>query len=93
MENDEKDFVEIRGGTGTVWRFFEDPDGSSRLEGEDEGWEYSADQHHGFLTSFRPPQGSYVELGTALTTHRGRHLVVASIRRGAGRLMVIMMPR
>ena len=93
MENEEKDFVELQGETGEVRRFFEDPDGWWRLEGDDAGWDFSADERHGFLTSFRPPQGPCVELGVALITHRGRRLVVASMHREAGRLMLIMMPR
>jgi hypothetical protein len=91
-ENGEKDFVELKG-AGELRRFLEDTDGWWRLEGEDEGWEYFTDPDHGFLTSFDPPGGPHVELGTTLTTRRGRHLVVASIRRKAGSLMMIMMPR
>jgi hypothetical protein len=93
MENDEKDFVKITGDAGVVRRFFEDPDGWWRLESEDEGWQYSVDPGHGFLTSFRPPDGPSVELGTPMTTRRGRHLVVASIRQEAGRPMMILMSR
>lgn len=93
MKNDENDFVELQGEIGEVRRFFEDSDGWWRLGGGHEGWEFSADGRHGFLTSFRPPQGPYVELGTDLTTHRSRHLVVASIRLEAGSLMMILMPR
>jgi hypothetical protein len=93
MKNDENDFVELQGEIGKLRRFFEDSDGWWRLEGGDEGWEFSADERHGFLTSFRPPQGSSIELGTNLATHRGRHLVVASIRREAGSLMMILMHR
>ncbi len=93
MKNDEKDFVELQGETGKVRRFFEDSDGWWRLEDGDEGWEFSADGRHGFLTSFRPPQGPCIELSTDLTAHRGRHLVVASIRREAGSLMMILMAR
>lgn len=56
------------------------------------GWHYSADPDHGFVTSFDPPGGPCVELGTTLTTQRGRRPVVASIRREGSRLMMIMMP-
>jgi hypothetical protein len=92
-KNDQRDFVEFRADTEAVWRFLEDLDGWWRLKGEDHGWEFSADQEHGFLTSFRPPQGGYVEIGTTLTTRCGRRLVVASIRREDGQLMMILMPR
>jgi hypothetical protein len=91
--NDEKDFVELKGETGVVARFVEDPDGWWSLEGGDTGWTYSADPDRGFCTSFDPPGGPHVELGTAMTTRHGRYLVVASIRREGGRLMMILMPR
>lgn len=92
MMKDEKDYVELKTSTGQTYGFVEDPDGWWRLEGGDEGWELTTDPYHGFLTSLTPPGCPTVTLGDTIITHRGRHLVVASIRKVAGQLMMILMP-
>lgn len=87
----ENDYVELRGRDRTR-RLVERDDGWWVLDGTPEGWQFSRDAGHGFLTSFDPPDGPHTALGSVLVTARGRRLVVASILMKDEQLKVILMP-
>jgi len=87
----ESDYVELQAWTGETRRLAERDDGWWVFE-DPKNWEFSKDATHGFLTSFDPPGGPHMVLGSALITARGRRLVVASIQMKDQQLRVILMP-
>lgn len=88
----ENDYVELLASTGEISRLTEGDDGWWTFEGALDSWVFSTDAGHGFLTSFDPPDGPTIALGSLLMTARGRRLVVASILVKEQRLKIILMP-
>ena len=91
MDGDTADYVDLAAWTCEVRRFVERDDGWWVLDGDPDNWGFSTDRARGFLTSFDPPGGPYIGLGSVLSTAHGRSLVVASIRLQNQQLMVMLM--